>query len=331
MARIWSGQVDSADSEHPNATKAEDFSHMMMSFLTDGVHHFGECLRVKTGSGLSVNIQGGERHYAHIKGHYFGIIPDLDGDLKNLPIPAANPTLPRVDRVILRMSLNPLPDEYGIFPIILQGIPAASPTAPELVRNGSIYDISLARYTLPAGAISASSVTIVDERTNTTLCGQVNSLLGLDPSVWQSQFDAFMASLLTTGNAKTQQLQTAFDALTAALQVQSTQMISNNQSDFNAFFTNVQTDISDFLSFDYDNFAFFLGCKKTVSEDANGTITESARRVSNNTLFATRVTSFPPNGNVEAIISRYAPNGSTIIQQYTATASENGTVIEVII
>jgi hypothetical protein len=58
----------------------------------------------------------------------------------------------------------------------------------------------LARVRVNAGALTLEAGNITDERFETSLCGLMNSVLGLDPSVWQAQFDAFMAELQALEN-----------------------------------------------------------------------------------------------------------------------------------
>lgn len=68
----------------------------------------------------------------------------------------------RMDRVVIRLVYA----SKSISPVILQGTTSA---APELARNATYYDLSLAQITVKADG----TITIKDERTDPTLCGAI--------------------------------------------------------------------------------------------------------------------------------------------------------------
>ncbi len=71
----------------------------------------------------------------------------------------------RIDRVVIRAGLVTGPVEIAV----RKGNAAASPKVPALVRNGDIYEISLARILVaPNGTLS-----VTDERADNRVCGAI--------------------------------------------------------------------------------------------------------------------------------------------------------------
>ncbi len=104
-------------------------------------------------SGLRVKVKSG---IAWIRGHY------IESDAEEiLAIGAADPSNPRIDRVVLRVNwtLN------TIALAVLQGAPAASPSAPALTQvQGAMWEISLAQVRVDATVASIVAGKVTDER-----------------------------------------------------------------------------------------------------------------------------------------------------------------------
>ena len=60
---------------------------------------------------------------------------------------------------------------------VVDGTPAATPSAPALTRTSDVYELGIADVLIPAAAISIATNNITDTRLNTSLCGLVNSLV----------------------------------------------------------------------------------------------------------------------------------------------------------
>jgi hypothetical protein len=93
--------------------------------------------------------------------------------------------------------------ERSIRAVVLQGTPAASPTPPEITRSGDVFELSIAQIRVNANTTIITQSNITDERLNTALCGLVNSLVKVDTTTFQLEFDAFMANLAESGFATT--------------------------------------------------------------------------------------------------------------------------------
>ncbi|NMC54965.1 MAG: hypothetical protein GYA48_15165 [Chloroflexi bacterium] len=103
-------------------------------------------------TGMQVKVKPGR---AWIQGHFF----ESDSE-EVLSISEADLLLDRIDRVVLRLdwTLN------SIDFLILEGTPAASPTASDLTQTSSIWEIPLAKISVIGGANTINSVDIIDER-----------------------------------------------------------------------------------------------------------------------------------------------------------------------
>lgn len=166
MARQFYGFFDSAD-EDLREYVADDFAQVLRGFFGDGVKALGENLRVTPGAeGLTTQITSG---MAAIQGYMYGLYDDGGGPLQLTHVEAD--VLPRIDRVALR--LDRATATRSIAPVVLRGTPAASPLAPALTRNGIVWEISLARVAIAAGADEIVGGNITDERADDAVCGVI--------------------------------------------------------------------------------------------------------------------------------------------------------------
>jgi hypothetical protein len=111
----------------------------------------GGDLAVSAGSGLSVNIATGVAMT-------YGFFYENDATL-NKTLITANPSLPRIDRIVVKLDVS----ARTVLIVVKPGTAASSPSAPTLTQTSSIYELSLAQVRVNAGATSPTSIT--DERT----------------------------------------------------------------------------------------------------------------------------------------------------------------------
>jgi hypothetical protein len=105
-------------------------------------------------NGLTVSVGLGR---AHVRGAYY----ERTGTAWTVTVAAnTNPTNNRVDRVVLRRDLA----AKTVTPVMLQGTPASTPTAPALtqVENG-VWEQPLYQFTVPSNS-GTTIANIVDER-----------------------------------------------------------------------------------------------------------------------------------------------------------------------
>ena len=108
---------------------------------------------------MAVQVKTGR---SYIKGYIHEILTDP----VQLTIADADPTNPRIDRIILRLDVS---TNRRIRAIVLQGDPSSSPTPRALTQTSSIWEISLAQVRVNANATVITSSNITDERTFMTV------------------------------------------------------------------------------------------------------------------------------------------------------------------
>lgn len=152
--------------------RAEEFAELFSSFFKSGVANTtsGIGLKVSAGAGMTINIDSG---YSILNGYYY----KNDSSL-SLNIDAADSSLNRIDRVVLRLDLV----ARTIKAAIKKGNIASFPTAPVLQRDSSVFELSLAQVKIVA---KATTVIILDERLDNSVCGLVSITADVpDQEMW---------------------------------------------------------------------------------------------------------------------------------------------------
>ena len=120
---------------------------------TSGVYANDE-LKVKATGGMFVTVEIGMAWLAYKR---FAGVVYANTEENALAIQAANATMPRIDRIVVRYSsaLN------GVVLAVLSGTPSESPIPPTLRRTENIFEISLAQVYVGAGVteITAANIT----------------------------------------------------------------------------------------------------------------------------------------------------------------------------
>jgi hypothetical protein len=125
-----------------------------------------------------------------------GAIKHFEEDVK-VTIGAADTTNPRIDTVVARLNLNE--DVRDIVIDVLQGTPAAEPTAPELTRTTSYYEVGLADVLVELGATQISQAVVTDTRLLNSRCGMISAIGEIDTETLFNQlttdFDNWFESI----------------------------------------------------------------------------------------------------------------------------------------
>jgi len=103
-------------------------------------------------TGMQVKVRTG---VAWINGHYF----EVDAQ-ETLPIATSHATLPRIDRVVVRLDLT----NNAIALAVLTGTPASSPVAPNVTQTSTTWEIGLATINVGAAVSTIAAAAITDER-----------------------------------------------------------------------------------------------------------------------------------------------------------------------
>ena len=134
--------------------------------LTSGVFSGAEDFPVTAAGGLTV-IVGAGRGWVHPSRFTGYSITKRESD--TLTRPLADPSLPRIDRIIMRYDAGARAASLQV----LQGTASSTPTAPAISRTELIYDLCLAEIARPAGSTSITTGQITDTRLDEALCGIV--------------------------------------------------------------------------------------------------------------------------------------------------------------
>ena len=162
--------VDLGGGNFDRVYSSAEFSHYWALLVGDGV--FGQpstslnvlamepvAMRVKVAPGTG-----------WIKGHYLTVPDNMD---EVILIPVANPSLPRIDSII--MALNNADRDMKLY--VRSGTAAASPKPVTLQRDADVWELELAQITVAAGAGNISQTAIKDMRPDPNRCGIVTGLI----------------------------------------------------------------------------------------------------------------------------------------------------------
>lgn len=140
---------------------AEDWARHLKKYFTNGI--FNNELNVVSNNDMTITIKEGD---ANIEGYRYTNTGDLVKTIDN-----ADGTLNRIDNVVLRLDLT----NRLISAQIIKGTFADKPVEPELVRTSTIYDLRIAKISIPAGTTTITQDLITDTRFITSDCGNVIS------------------------------------------------------------------------------------------------------------------------------------------------------------
>lgn len=146
---------------------ADDISNYFLKLISNGVFATpSNAMQVTANGGMTVKVSAG-----------WGFI-NCKWIENNAPyiltLDAADVVLNRIDRIVLRLDYTNR--QMGIY--VSKGTPASSPMPPFLQRTeGEIWELSLARISVSAGATSIAQADITDERADTSVCGYVTGLI----------------------------------------------------------------------------------------------------------------------------------------------------------
>jgi hypothetical protein len=103
-------------------------------------------------TGMQVKVRTGE---CWLQGHWAEFTSE-----KTLTVTAAHPTLSRVDRIVVRADFSGSDIELDV----LAGTAAASPVAPAVTQDSSMWEVSIGTISIPAADTSIGSNQVTDNR-----------------------------------------------------------------------------------------------------------------------------------------------------------------------
>lgn len=165
-----------------NSQELRDYFHLM---YTDGVFP-------NPSTGLQVVAYSEEMSVSVLPGNViirgaFGI----EESTRTLVFEAAGTAYDRIDAVVARLNTNYNYRKIDLY--VVKGVESASPVAPELTREGGIYELRLANVFIAKNTTIITTERITDTRLNTDDCGIVTA----NPTIVDTTaiFDQYQASL----------------------------------------------------------------------------------------------------------------------------------------
>ena len=162
--------IDQGGGDYDRVYSAATFAHYFSLLVKNGVFpdpSTGMQVKASTSPDMHISVQPGS---GWVNGYYI-TVPENDPEL--LTVPTANPSLSRIDSVI--MGLNYVDREIQLY--IKSGAVSASPSAVSLQRDNDLYEMELAQITVAAGVASIYQANITDMRQNTSRCGIVKGTI----------------------------------------------------------------------------------------------------------------------------------------------------------
>lgn len=177
---------ESGKMEPDRLYEAEIFREYFAKFLSNGVYYghyknYGENgMKVTANGGLNIKVNAGA-----------GIIEGADFENEEDKIfTLERPTSGnRIDRVVVKLDKTLAIRETQLY--IKAGNGTTSAT---LQRDDNIYEICLAEVTVKSTS-NIEAADIVDKRTNSSLCGIVNSLISVDGEELYQQFQNYIENI----------------------------------------------------------------------------------------------------------------------------------------
>ncbi len=145
---------------------AADFAAYFSGLVGNGV--FGspaDGLKIIPDTNVQVALQPGA---AWINGYFYANTAKMVVEL-----PTPDGVLNRIDRIVIRWSLNDRTMKAAAKSSPL----ASSPAAPVLQRDSSVWELAVADVYVAAGATAITESSITDQRGNPVLCGTVSSIV----------------------------------------------------------------------------------------------------------------------------------------------------------
>ena len=174
--------IETAAGEFDRVYSADEYTNFYSAFLKDGVRRSALDDLKCTASGLVVTVGAG---YAICGSKW--IHNDTAFVLPTITPPTAQYS--RIDGVFLHVDVNESVRAASF--VYREGTPAETPVAPDRVEGSGVYELCLCYVNVPA---NAASVSIIDKRADSAVCGWVTTPVGYDDyfSRFDSEFDEYM-------------------------------------------------------------------------------------------------------------------------------------------
>ncbi len=114
-------------------------------------------------------------------------------DDKKIRLDPSDSATTRIDRIVVGCNYK----DRVITSYVKKGTPASSASAPELTRNDTLYEISLAEITIAPGAVGITQSAIKDTRLDQSKCGIVTGLVDtVDTQTLYNQLETWRQEIM---------------------------------------------------------------------------------------------------------------------------------------
>ena len=171
--------------QYDRTYSSEDMASYFSSFVGNGVYaNPANSLMINANSGLSLSVSIGK---AWIKGYYY----ELTENPKAINIEHGDSVNPRIDLVVLSLNMSKRLIEVKV----IQGASAIVPQEPSISRTKDVYDLVLAKVSVPAGCTAITQDMITDTRFDKDKCGIVSGIIEqIDTTGLFTQYDSAFTS-----------------------------------------------------------------------------------------------------------------------------------------
>lgn len=288
--------VEDAAGNPDRLYSAEDFAGYFAQFLGNGVYpNPATNLAVHSlNSNMVLTVQPGS---AFINGYgYINKAP------LQIALSTADGAYNRIDLIVVQ--LNHIDREIRV--VYKQGVPAANPAKPELVRNDDVHELQLAQVTVRSGVQMVTQADVLDTRLNGSVCGVVTAVVqSVDTTQLFAQYQTYLNQKISEWNATQAQQGTAFREQMQAQQETFALQLTEQQtgyealrSDFMEWFNSAKVDIQKLQVFDFDNLCSMVGYTYQSQKQSNPTkYTETIANTADGAVFATRTSAKAADGS----------------------------------
>lgn len=168
---------------------AEDWADYFRQFIGNGVYaNPATSMQVQAAGKLAVKIAAGSCFINGYVGYSDG------SDFLKLQYGG---TYPRIDRIVIRLDMT----TRSIYPAVIRGNEAETPSPPDIIRKASVYDLCAADITVSANVTEIQQSDIADKRFDADVCGIVAGLIEqIDAEDYISQITSQMTEAITSAS-----------------------------------------------------------------------------------------------------------------------------------
>lgn len=183
--------------------KVSELVAYLRPFFSDGVFP-------NPSTGLQVTESSEKDMFVLVKpgdGWVNGRMYRIVDDAKRLRLDPSDSATTRIDRVVVGCNYK----DRVINTYVKKGTPGSVATAPELTRDATVYEISLAEITIAPGAIGITQSAIKDTRLDNDVCGIVTGLVEtVDTSTLYNQLEKWKEEYIAKTNTWTDEQEQLF-------------------------------------------------------------------------------------------------------------------------